>query len=121
VDIEAKGNDYQGDLIFSSAEYSPGNGTVDHGNIPSLFTLKGNYPNPFNNLTIIDFELKQQSHVKLDILNIDGKFVENLINKNFDEGNHSIPWKPQAISSGTYIYRLIVNGHSQTGKAVYLK
>ena len=121
VDVQAKGNDYSGDLIFSPVGETPNNGSDDHTNIPSIFILRGNYPNPFNNLTIIQFDLKKASHVKLDILNINGKMVETLVNKEYQEGSYNIPWKPRAKSSGTYMYRLTVNGESQTGKAIYIK
>ena len=47
--------------------------------------------------------------------------VETLVNKEYQEGSYNIPWKPRAKSSGTYMYRLTVNGESQTGKAIYIK
>ena len=121
VDETASGSDYEGDLIFAPID-DPSNGVIDdQTKKPSHFALKGNYPNPFNGSTVIKFDLYRTSAVILDIININGKIVANLTDKEYQEGSHEIHWTPGSLSSGTYIYRLTVDGMSQTGKAIYIK
>lgn len=91
------------------------------------FKLKANYPNPFNPLTIIPFELKKPALATVSIFNINGEMVTQLIDRQLPAGNHSIAWNGinsngDAVSSGIYFYRLIVDGQfSQTRRMVLMK
>jgi hypothetical protein len=121
VDVNSNGSDYNGDSIFAPID-DPPNGVIDdQPKSPSHFFLKGNYPNPFNGSTVIKFDLYKASAVILDIVNINGKIITNLTDKIFQEGSHEILWEPGTLSSGTYMYRLTVDGNSQSGKAIYIK
>ncbi len=90
-----------------------GNGTED---IEQYTTdLSGNYPNPFNPETTIEFSLKEQSYTQLSIYNLKGQKVKTLVNAQLDKGNHSTTWKGDddngsKVGSGVYFYKLQVNG-----------
>ena len=93
---------------------------------PTQFRLEQNYPNPFNPTTIIRFTMNRTEHAVLNIYNIKGQLVRNLVDDVKLAGAHSVNWdgkdmSRQPVSSGTYLYRLEVNGHSKTGKMVLLK
>ncbi len=76
------------------------------------FALRQNYPNPFNPSTQIQFELPENSSVSLKIYSMLGEEVATLINDiNFDSGIHKVEWRPDNLSSGIYIYRLVANSH----------
>jgi len=45
----------------------------------------------------------------LNIYDISGKKVENLVNKKLSQGNYSFVWNANKFSSGVYFYNLFVN------------
>lgn len=77
--------------------------------IPESFELHPSFPNPFNDRTTIRFDLPQQSHVRLDIADIRGRHITRLADRSFDAGEHRLDWVPLALSSGTYVCRMIVS------------
>jgi hypothetical protein len=96
-------------------------GTVEYSNevfaevgAPKNFSLLQNYPNPFNPSTTIEFSIPQASNVKIDIYNIVGERVATLINNTLDTGYHTINFNAINLPSGTYVYRIIVNGNSSS-------
>ena len=88
--------------------------------IPAVTELRGNYPNPFNPETTINFSLKSDSDVLLQIYNIKGQLIETLINENKHAGYHNIEWNAKDISSGIYLYKLNVNGKTEAVKKCLL-
>ncbi len=77
--------------------------------LPAQVSLDQNYPNPFNPVTIIGFELPEQSDVRLDIVNILGQTVAVLENGVMTAGAHQVSWDASDVPSGVYLYRLQVN------------
>ena len=73
------------------------------------FRLNNNYPNPFNPSTNISFYINSKSFVKLDIFNLLGQKVANLIDAEKNAGQHSVTFSAQGLSSGVYIYRIFVS------------
>ncbi|RPI75238.1 MAG: T9SS C-terminal target domain-containing protein [Ignavibacteriales bacterium] len=78
---------------------------------PEDFYLNQNYPNPFNPSTNISFSLSSKSLVKIEIYNLAGEEVIELVNKEMDEGIHNIIFDASAgdltLTSGVYFYRLV--------------
>ncbi|MEA1971852.1 MAG: FlgD immunoglobulin-like domain containing protein, partial [Candidatus Cloacimonadota bacterium] len=93
---------------------------------PASFSLNQNYPNPFNPTTIISFSVAQtSSFVTLDIYNIKGQKVKQLVNEQLSAGQHSATWNgddnfSNSVSSGVYFYKLNVNGKSNGLKKMLL-
>ena len=107
---------YQNDLESLS--------TIEGGGkkiIPSSFVLKQNYPNPFNPITKISFGIDIDSNVKLSLFDVRGGFVETLMNKKTQAGNHDFMLDASHLSSGVYFYTMTVNDVSQTKKLVLMK
>jgi hypothetical protein len=95
-------------------------------NIPEQFALHQNYPNPFNPTTIIEYDLPQDSHVKLVIYDILGREVVTLVDELQNAGYRSVEWRGDdksgvSLSSGTYIYRISAKHFSGTKKMVLIK
>ena len=67
------------------------------------FKLFPNYPNPFNPVTIISYRVKKRGYVKLNIYNIKGERITNLINEEKAAGYYELEYRPQNIASGVYI------------------
>ena len=92
-------------------------------NIPSPETMRlyNSYPNPFNSSTTIQFRIPQNSHLTLDILDINGGIVEKLFSGKLEKGSHFVTWNPPHISSGIYFMVLQSNNNIMTNKLLYIK
>ena len=95
--------------------------TGNSGNTPSGFVLENNYPNPFNPSTLIKFKVPESSHVTLDIFNILGQKVAELVNRRMSAGSYSVEFNAENLSSGVYLYRLHAEGFSATRKMILVK
>ena len=89
--------------------------------IPKENSLGGNYPNPFNPITTITYDVKDKGLVNLSVYDILGKEVANLVNENKDSGRYSVSFDASDLRSGVYIYTLRVNDFSTSKKMVVLK
>ncbi|MEO8511971.1 MAG: FG-GAP-like repeat-containing protein [Ignavibacteria bacterium] len=89
--------------------------------IPRDFSLLQNYPNPFNPSTTIRFSIPVQSMVRIDIFDITGKFVENLVNSELRMGNYDIKWDASKYSSGIYFYEIRAGNFQETKKMALIK
>lgn len=88
--------------------------------------LRQNYPNPFNPATRIDFSIKQDSPVKLEVFNIRGQRVRTIINEDLPAGNHSVIWdgtnsSNRIVGAGIYFYRLTTSDTTDIRKMLLLK
>jgi hypothetical protein len=82
--------------------------SVAGGTVPNAFQVYQNYPNPFNPSTTIRFDLPQQAIVKLNIYNILGEQVAQLINAELTAGVHEVVFDGRRLASGIYFYTLSV-------------
>ena len=94
--------------------------------ILSRFRLSDNYPNPFNPITIISYDLPVQTWVTITIYDMMGRQVKSLINGSQTPGYKTIQWdctndKNYPVSAGLYLYTIQAGEFSQTKKMVLLK
>jgi hypothetical protein len=95
--------------------------------IPVAITaLNGNYPNPFNPTTTINFSIKNSAPVSIEIFNLKGQKVKTLVDQPMTAGTHSVVWNGndnnnQNVSSGVYYYRMTSGKYSATKKMVLMK
>ncbi|MBN2017725.1 MAG: T9SS type A sorting domain-containing protein [Candidatus Cloacimonetes bacterium] len=80
-----------------------------------------NYPNPFQGSTIISFSIPQATKVKLQIYNILGQLVEQILNDDLQSGEGSIEWNSGDYPSGVYFYKLSTPQTSLINKMVIMK
>ncbi|MBN1302767.1 MAG: T9SS type A sorting domain-containing protein [Melioribacteraceae bacterium] len=74
--------------------------------LPDRYNLHQNYPNPFNPSTVVEFDLPKESAVRIDIINILGEKVNELINKVLPAGNYKFTWNAENLSSGIYLVNM---------------
>jgi plastocyanin len=74
----------------------------------SKFRLYQNYPNPFNPITVIAYTLPAKNHVKISLYSIIGKEIKTLKNETQEEGYHEVMVDGSNLSSGTYVYKIVV-------------
>ncbi|MBN1481374.1 T9SS C-terminal target domain-containing protein [candidate division KSB1 bacterium] len=89
---------------------------------PESCALVRSYPNPFNSQTTIQYELKQSSHVSIEIYNLWGQRIERLVDEQMEIGTHEITWNAQSAATGVYFIRFVIGGvKSQVIKALLIK
>jgi len=94
--------------------------------IPIRTSLQGNYPNPFNPSTAIQYSLGEAGKVKISVYNIRGQLVRTLVNELKDAGHHSVVWngddsRDKTVSSGIYFYRMETKTGTFVKKMLLLK
>jgi len=89
--------------------------------IPIDFALSANFPNPFNAQTQISFNLPQSSAVNIDIFDLGGRKVANLLNRQLLTGPHSVIWDAKVFASGIYFYRLQAGEFQGSRKMMLVK
>jgi len=96
-------------------------GVDPFGEIPLKYKLSQNYPNPFNPVTNIEFDIPKYNSVKLEIYDISGKKIEELVNQNLNAGHYQVQWDASKYASGAYIYKLLTPDYSSTAKMILIK
>lgn len=124
--------------FFSSVDPSD---VTDEKSIPNEFKLNGNYPNPFNPGTTIQYTIpsvetrrpsrlglaeadgESLQHVILKVYDVLGREVATLVNEIQAAGLHNYQFSTRnfQLSSGVYFYRIQAGKHSATGKMVLQK
>jgi hypothetical protein len=85
------------------------------------FSLEQNFPNPFNPMTTITYELSTETHIVLKVFDILGREIETLENENKQAGRHTAIFNPKDLSSGIYIYRIQSGNAIRSRSMLYLK
>ncbi len=96
------------------------------GQLPTSIALGGNYPNPFNPMTTIEYDLPSAQRVRLLVYTVDGRLVRSLVNATVPGGHHQAVWQGRdeqgrIVPSGVYFYRLEAGSFSQTQRMLLLK
>ena len=89
--------------------------------IPQQYALGNNYPNPFNPITTIAYDLPKVSNVKIEVFNMLGQKVALVIDKKQPAGCYKIQFDAGFLASGLYYYRIEADEFIQTKKMVLLK
>ena len=81
------------------------------------------YPNPFNPVATIQFDIAENrlTNNALNIYDITGKLVAELINKEYNAGTYKVTWDASSFASGVYFTELISGSKRQTQKIILLK
>jgi CubicO group peptidase (beta-lactamase class C family) len=93
---------------------------------PSSFKLYSNYPNPFNPVTTLRYDLPEDGLVNITIYDMMGRVVKTLVNSSQIAGYKSIQWnatndRNELVSAGLYLYTIQAGEFRQTRKMVLLK
>lgn len=121
-----KGRDADGYVVVGthgSGVYSASLVTAveDERTGPAKYLLSQNYPNPFNPSTTISFTLPIAGNVNLTIFDAAGREIEEIANKEFSAGTHSISYNAGNLSSGVYFYKIEAGSFIQSKKMILMK
>jgi hypothetical protein len=89
--------------------------------IPEKISLKQNYPNPFNQSTEIKFDLPEAGFVKLNVYDITGKQVAELVYEFKPAGFYNVNWDARNFASGVYLYRITSGNYSKVKRMVLIR
>ena len=105
---------------------SSGNQIVALKAVPDSYALHNNFPNPFNPITNIFYDLPKSGHVSIVIYDLLGRKVITLVNETMESGYYSTRWngynhRGQSVSAGIYFYHLQTGEYSQAQKMLLVK
>ena len=102
-------------------DLSTGTLSEDNASLPSEFRVSRNYPNPFNPVTKIIYDLPKSGLVILTVFNIQGERITTLVNKLQEPGRHTAIFDGSPFPSGVYFYRFQYSGLNKVGKILLTK
>lgn len=91
--------------------------------IPTEYALLGNYPNPFNPETTIEYQLPRASRIEVAVYNLAGQLVRTLRQAQQSAGKYKLSWdgkdeRGNNVATGVYLYRLYAGEFSATKKMI---
>ena len=94
--------------------------------LPETYAVHPNYPNPFNPITYINYDLPEMSVVNIEIFNILGQRVRTLMSGSQVAGHHRVQWNgknnfDKALPSGVYLVKFKANHFDHHQKIMLLK
>ena len=94
--------------------------------MPRQMRLHGNFPNPFNPVTTISFNLPSQQNIILSVYDIQGRLVSTLLSGQTSAGEHRVVWDAtnragEPVSSGVYFYRLTSESFNDTRQMTLIR
>jgi carboxypeptidase T len=95
--------------------------TNTSGEVPSVYSLSNNYPNPFNPSTNIKFGIPKDGYVTMKVFDIAGREISNIISGQMKAGQYEVNFNAESLSSGVYFYRMTVNNFTETKSMIILK
>ena len=101
---------YRRGVLTENPDFAPGP--------PKLYTLKQNFPNPFNDATQIAYDIARESHVTLVLYNVLGQEVGRLVDGVQLPGRYSVVFEAGDYPTGVYFYRLKTEFFAVTRKFI---
>ena len=89
--------------------------------VPSGYFLFQNFPNPFNPVTTIRYQIPKEGIVSLKIYDVLGRELKTLVNEYEEAGSYKLNFDGSEFSSGIYFYRLCSGNFIKTMKMILVK
>ncbi|MCK4641080.1 MAG: T9SS type A sorting domain-containing protein, partial [Candidatus Marinimicrobia bacterium] len=114
--------DYSGNTEL----HGPVSATPIESAFPAEFRLYPNYPNPFNPVTTISYDLPDDGFVELSVYNMRGEKVTTLMQGNQEAGSYRMNWDGTSqsgdmVASGIYFLRIASGSYSRTSKMIFIR
>lgn len=98
--------------------------SISDNNAPVIFNNV--YPNPFSDITSINYSIDQSKKVRISIYDQYGKLINTILDEKQTPGNKSVIWNGENqfgihMNKGIYFYRIMIEGWSWSGKIIYNK
>lgn len=107
--------------IAMSPDKVTGVNILSENQFPVQYFLAHNYPNPFNPITTIKYQIPELSFVTLKVYDVLGNEIATLVNEEKTVGNYQVDFDASSLSSGIYFYRLQAGEFVETKKMILIK
>jgi len=111
--------DVEGDVEWTSMGISVINLTDTF--LPIEVSLGNAYPNPFNPVTMLTYDVPSDMSISLGIYDVRGRMVEELVNDMHDQGRYEITWNADQHSSGVYMIKMTAGTEVKVQKIMLVK
>jgi len=117
-------------LPYATEGHDPISGVEDFDSpeqlLPRITAVYKNFPNPFNPMTKINFDLHKTTLVQIQVFDISGARVATLVDRSMPAGHHKVVWngrdhKDRAVSSGVYLYQFRAGNVSKTQRMMLVR
>ncbi|MFQ6606838.1 MAG: M1 family aminopeptidase [Fidelibacterota bacterium] len=109
------------DWILKTVSYGEYMAMEENTPIPRTWALLPPYPNPFNPVVTIDFQVPSLQLVTVGVYDLRGRLVEQLVDDRLTPGRYSLQWEGSQFASGVYLVRLQSGAFQQMRKVLLLK
>ena len=89
--------------------------------LPTEVSLSNAYPNPFNPVTMLSYDVPSNMNVSMGIYDVRGRLVEELVNNMHDQGRYDIIWNADHHSSGVYMVKMTAGSTVKVQKVMLVK
>lgn len=93
----------------------------EESNLPLKTELYNSYPNPFNSISNIKFQIVNSGNVEITLFDLLGREVKTLVNENLQPGTYKVSFDVEGLKSGIYFCKLNTKGYSKIIKLVLIK
>jgi hypothetical protein len=101
---------------------------VEEQELPIIYVLSQNHPNPFNSGTTISYDLPEVAAIRLIVYDLAGRTIRTLVDGYQPSGHYAVVWDGKdeggrMVASGVYLYRLevIKRGFVETKRMILLR
>jgi len=88
---------------------------------PTVYALYQNFPNPFNPITTIIYQIPELGFVTLTVYDVLGMEIETLVKEEKQMGSYAVEFNATRLPSGVYLYRLQAGSYVETRKMILLR
>ena len=89
--------------------------------IPNVFKLENNYPNPFNPETNIRYQIPKAAVVTIKLYDVTGREVSTLVNERHDAGYYNYRFNGEGLTSGVYFYSIQAGDYKDVKRMMLIK
>ncbi len=89
--------------------------------LPTEVSLSNAYPNPFNPVTMLTYDVPSDMTVSMGIYDVRGRLVEELVNNMREQGRYEIAWNADQHSSGVYMVKMTAGSTVKVQKVMLVK
>jgi hypothetical protein len=95
--------------------------TKEGTEVPTVYKLYQNFPNPFNPSTTINFDIVKAGNVSILLYDILGREVQSLLNENVEPGKYKLTFSADNFASGVYFYRIRTSEFTDVKRMLLVK
>jgi len=89
--------------------------------LPTEVSLSNAYPNPFNPVTMLTYDVPSDMLVSMGIYDVRGRLVDELVNDMREQGRYEVTWNADQHSSGVYMIKMTAGGAVKVQKIMLVK